>query len=42
MSTGVVVKKDGTKVEVNIGEKDTDPVFCVTDLLIHLAGQQMN
>ena len=38
---GVVVKKDGTKVEVNIGEKDTDPVFCVTDLLIHLAGQQM-
>ena len=38
---GVVVKKDGTKVEVNIGEKDTDPVFCVIDLLIHLAGQQM-
>ncbi|WP_415993601.1 aminopeptidase [Eubacterium ventriosum] len=38
---GVVVKKDGTKVEVNIGEKDNDPVFCVTDLLIHLAGQQM-
>lgn len=38
---GVVVKKDGTRVEVNIGEKDTDPVFCVTDLLIHLAGQQM-
>ena len=38
---GVVVKKDGTKVEVNIGEKDADPVFCVTDLLIHLAGQQM-
>lgn len=38
---GVVVKKDGTKVEVNIGEKDTDPVFCVTDLLIHLAEQQM-
>ena len=38
---GVVVKKDGTKVEVNIGEKDTDPVFCVTGLLIHLAGQQM-
>ena len=38
---GVVVKKDGTKVEVKIKEKDTDPVFCVTDLLIHLAGQQM-
>lgn len=38
---GVVVKKDGTKVEINIGEKDSDPVFCVTDLLIHLAADQM-
>ena len=38
---GVVVKKDGTEITVNIGEKDTDPVFCVTDLLIHLAGDQM-
>ena len=39
---GVVVKKDGTKVEVNIGEKDTDPVFCVTKPFnSHLAGQQM-
>lgn len=38
---GVVVKKDGTKIDINIGEKDTDPVFCVTDLLIHLASQQM-
>ena len=35
---GVIVKKDGTSVDVNIGEKpDTDPVFCVTDLLIHLS-----
>lgn len=39
---GVVVKKDGTSVNVNIGEKDTDPVFCVTDLLIHLASKQMD
>lgn len=38
---GVIVKKDGTVVQVNIGEKDDDPVFCVTDLLIHLAGAQM-
>lgn len=38
---GVVVKKDGTTQVVNIGEKDTDPVFCVSDLLIHLAGEQM-
>ena len=39
---GVVVKKDGTTVNINIGEKDTDPVFCVTDLLIHLASKQMD
>ncbi len=38
---GVVVMKNGKTVEVCIGEKDTDPVFCVTDLLIHLAGAQM-
>ena len=38
---GVVVKKDGTSVDVCIGEKPEDPVFCVTDLLIHLAGAQM-
>ncbi|MCI9530335.1 MAG: aminopeptidase [Lachnospiraceae bacterium] len=38
---GVVVKKDGTKVEVNLGEKEDDPVFGVSDLLIHLAGEQM-
>lgn len=39
---GVIVKTDGTTVEVNIGEDDGDPVFCVTDLLIHLAGEQMD
>lgn len=38
---GVVVKKDGTVVTVNIGEKDDDPVFVITDLLIHLAADQM-
>ena len=38
---GVVVRKDGTKVVVNIGEKPEDPVFGVSDLLIHLAGTQM-
>lgn len=39
---GVVVKTDGTTVEVNVGEGADDPVFCVTDLLIHLASQQMD
>ena len=38
---GVVAKTDGEVVEVNIGEDKNDPVFCVTDLLIHLAGAQM-
>ncbi|MBO5389935.1 MAG: aminopeptidase [Lachnospiraceae bacterium] len=38
---GVVVKKDGTVININIGEDEKDPVFCVTDLLIHLAGEQM-
>lgn len=38
---GVVVKKDGTKVTLSIGEKNTDPVFCVTDLLPHLGQEQM-
>ncbi|MDO4869833.1 MAG: aminopeptidase [Bacillota bacterium] len=38
---GVVVKKDGTAVEICIGEKADDPVFFVSDLLIHLAAEQM-
>ena len=38
---GVWVKKDGTKVEVAIGEDENDPVFCFSDLLIHLAQEQM-
>ena len=35
------MKKDGTKVNVNVGEKDEDPVFGVSDLLIHLAADQL-
>jgi len=38
---GVVVKKDGEVINVVIGEKDTDPVFGITDLLIHLSQQQL-
>lgn len=38
---GVVIKKDGTTVEVKIGEEEDDPVFFITDLLIHLAAEQM-
>ena len=38
---GVVVRKDGTKVNVCIGEDEDDPVLYVTDLLIHLAADQM-
>ena len=38
---GVVVKKDGSKINVNIGEDSSDPVVVITDLLIHLAKDQM-
>ena len=38
---GVIVKKDGTKVEVVIGEDEKDPVFVITDLLIHLSQEQL-
>ncbi len=38
---GVVALKDGSAVQVNIGEDPSDPVVYVTDLLIHLAGEQM-
>lgn len=37
---GVVVRADGTKLSVSIGEQDDEPVFCVTDLLPHLAREQ--
>ncbi len=38
---GVIVKSDMTKISVNIGEDENDPVFCVSDLLPHLAATQM-
>lgn len=38
---GVVCKKDGRTVEISIGEKESDPVFCITDLLPHLAQDQV-
>ena len=37
---GVIYRADGTKVEVCIGEKDDDPVFCISDLLPHLGAKQ--
>ncbi len=37
---GVIAKKDGEVVEVNIGDKDSDPVFCITDILPHLGAAQ--
>lgn len=38
---GVVCKTDGTSVSVNIGEDADDPVFCISDILPHLAQEQM-
>ena len=38
---GVVVKKAGTTVELNLAEEEDDPVFFISDLLIHLAGEQL-
>lgn len=38
---GVVVKKNGEKVIINIGEKEDDPVFFISDLLVHLAAEQL-
>ena len=37
---GVVIKKNGESVKISIGEQDGDPVFCVSDLLPHLAAKQ--
>ena len=39
---GVVFKKDGSRVDVVIGEKEDDPVLCITDLLPHLGAKQMS
>lgn len=38
---GVIVRKTGEKVIINIGEDENDPVFCISDLLVHLAQEQM-
>ena len=38
---GVVIRKDGTKLDLVIGEREDDPVIGVTDLLVHLAGEQL-
>ena len=38
---GVIIKEDGESVSVNIGEDKNDPVFCITDILPHLASEQM-
>jgi len=38
---GVVYKKDGSVIKVTVGESADDPIFCVTDLLIHLSADQM-
>lgn len=38
---GVVVKKDGTTIEINIGDQEDDPVLFVSDLLVHIAQEQM-
>ncbi|QFJ54728.1 aminopeptidase [Pseudobutyrivibrio xylanivorans] len=39
---GVIAKKDGTTVKINVGEDTSDPVFGISDLLIHLAADQMD
>ena len=38
---GLIIKNDGTRINLNIGEKDNDPVFAITDLLPHLAKEQL-
>lgn len=38
---GVVIKKDGTKIDVVVGEDDKDPILMISDLLIHLSADQL-
>lgn len=38
---GVIVKTNGEKIEINIGDNENDPIFTITDLLPHLAQEQM-
>lgn len=37
---GIIVKKDGTKINITIGENDKDPVFAISDILPHLGKEQ--
>ncbi|MBN1891400.1 MAG: aminopeptidase [Clostridiales bacterium] len=39
---GVMIRKDGTEIEICIGENDDDPIFYITDLLPHLGAEQMS
>lgn len=39
---GVIIKENGEKIDISIGEEDDDPVFFITDLLPHLAKDQMD
>src|SRR5699024_2469916 len=39
---GVIIKENGEKIDISIGEEDSDPVFFITDLLPHLAKDQMD
>lgn len=39
---GVVAKKDGTVLNICIGEKESDPVVLISDILVHLSGQQLD
>ena len=39
---GVIIKSNGEKIDINIGEEETDPIFTITDLLPHLAIDQMS
>ena len=39
---GVIVKSNGEKIEINVGEDENDPIFTITDLLPHLAQDQMD
>lgn len=38
---GIIVKKDGSRVTIELGEKEDDPVFCISDLLVHLSADQL-
>ncbi len=38
---GIVAKKDGSVVDVSVGEREDDPVFCISDLLVHLSKEQL-